>query len=162
MLTDGIISHYALGGAVAATFYLEPAATLDVAVFVLLPNADGTLVSLSPIYEYLKSPGGIESREYITIGDWPVQFLVPANELEREAVATAVPVDVEGVRTWVMLAEHLVAIALSVGRAKDYIRILQFINEKAVDRKILLTVLETHGLTMKWKQFEHRFLAGGS
>jgi len=61
-----------------------------------------------------------------------------------------------------MLAEHLVAIALSVGRAKDYIRILQFINEKAVDRKILLTVLETHGLTMKWKQFEHRFLAGGS
>jgi len=77
MLTDGIISHYALGGAVAATFYLEPAATLDADVFVLLPNADGTLVSLSPIYEYLKSPGGIESREYITIGDWPVQFLVP-------------------------------------------------------------------------------------
>lgn len=69
----------------AATFYLEPAATLDVDVFVLLSNPGGALVSLTPIYEYLKSRGGIEDREHIVIGDWPVQFLVPANELETEA-----------------------------------------------------------------------------
>src|SRR5438067_3896612 len=135
---DGVIHQYAIGGAVAATFYLEPAATLDVDVFVLLSNSSGTLVSLTPIYEYLKARGGIEDREHIVIGDWPVQFLVPANELETEAVAASVPVDVEGVRTWVMLAEHLVAIALSTGRAKDYIRVIQFIKEKAVDQVALL------------------------
>jgi hypothetical protein len=30
MQRDGVIDKYAIGGAVGATFYLEPAATLDV------------------------------------------------------------------------------------------------------------------------------------
>jgi hypothetical protein len=162
MQADGVISHYAIGGAVAATFYLEPAATMDVDVFVLLPHPSGALVSLSPIYEYLKAHGGIEDREHIVIGDWPVQFLVPANELEREAVAASIPVDVEGVRTWVMLAEHLVAIALSTGRAKDHIRVLQFIKDKTVDHVMLRAILEKHGLLSKWEQFQHRYLGEDS
>lgn len=157
---DGVIHHYAIGGAVAATFYLEPAATLDVDVFVLLSNPTGTLVSLTPIYEYLKARGGIEDREHIVLGDWPVQFLIPANELETEAVAASVPVDVEGVRTWIMLAEHLVAIALATGRAKDYIRVVQFIKEKAVDQVMLLGILKKYGLLPKWQQFQDKYLEG--
>ena len=155
---DGIIHHYAIGGAVAATFYLEPAATLDVDVFVLLSNPTGTLVSLTPIYEYLKARGGIEDREHIVLGDWPVQFLVPANELETEAIAASVPVDVEGVRTWIMLAEHLVAIA--TGRAEDYIRVVQFIKEKALDQVMLLGILKKYGLLPKWQQFQDKYLEG--
>jgi hypothetical protein len=162
MQADGVISHYAIGGAVAATFYLEPAATLDVDVFVLLSHPSSVLVSLRSIYEYLKARGGIEDREHIVLGDWPVQFLVPANELEREAVAASIPVDVEGVRTWVMLAEHLVAIALSTGRAKDHIRVLQFIKDKAVDQVMLRAILEKHGLLSKWKQFQHKYLGEDS
>jgi hypothetical protein len=131
---------------------------LDVDVFVLFAHPSGALVSLSPIYEYLKARGGIEDNEHVVLGDWPVQFLVPANELEREAVAASVPVNVEGVRTWVMLPEHLVAIALSTGRAKDHIRILQFINDKAVDQVMLRTILERHGLLSKWEQFQHKYL----
>ena len=34
MQADGVIERYAIGGAVGATFYLEPVATLDVDVFV--------------------------------------------------------------------------------------------------------------------------------
>jgi len=34
MRTDGVIGKYAIGGAVGATFYLEPSATLDIDVFV--------------------------------------------------------------------------------------------------------------------------------
>jgi hypothetical protein len=34
MQAAGVIERYAIGGAVAATFYLEPVATLDVDVFV--------------------------------------------------------------------------------------------------------------------------------
>jgi hypothetical protein len=124
MQADGVIAHYA-GGAVGATFYLEPAATLDVDVFVILPYRGGTLISLSSIYEYLKARGGIEDKEHIVLGGWLIQFLVPSNELEQEAVVASMPVSVEGVRTWVMLAEHLVA----TGRAKDHIRVLQFIQE---------------------------------
>lgn len=162
MQADGIVHHYAIGGAVGATFYLEPAATLDVDVFVLLARPEAGLISLAQIYEYLKARGGVESGEQIILGEWPVQFLVPSNELELEAVAASLPVDVEGVKTWVMLAEHLVAIALSTGRAKDHIRVLQFIKEKAVDEAMLQAILRKHGLVPKWQQFQHKYLEAGS
>ena len=77
------------------------------------------------------------------IGDWPVQFLPPGNELEQEAVTEALATTVEGLPTRVMSAEHLVAIALRTGRAKDHIRILQFIEQDAVDRDKLQTILGT-------------------
>lgn len=161
MQTDGIFGKYAIGGAVGATLYLEPAATLDVDIFVMLPTAPGSsLLSLAPLYDYLKVRGGVVKDEHIVIGGWPVQFLPPSNELEREAVAESVSTTVEGVTTWVMSAEHLVAIALSTGRAKDHIRILQFIEQGAVDRAKLRDILERHGLTAKWKQFEGRYLEG--
>ncbi len=161
MQTDGVIGKYAIGGAVGATLYLEPAATLDIDVFVMLPTAEGSsLLSLSPIYDYLRAQGGTVQHEHIVIGGWPVQFLPPANELEREAVAEAVAATVQDVSTWVMRPEHLVAIALHTGRAKDHIRVLQFIEQDAVDRDKLKTVLERHGLTPKWRAFRRRYLEG--
>lgn len=41
MQAAGIIGKYAIGGAVGATFYLEPAATLDVGIFATLPMRSG-------------------------------------------------------------------------------------------------------------------------
>lgn len=60
----------------------------------------------------------------------------------------------------VISAEHLVAIALATGRAKDHTRILQFVEQSAVDRETLKDILERHGLSAKWGQFEDRFLKG--
>src|SRR5208282_432566 len=58
MQADGVVLQYAIGGAVGATFYLEPAATLDVDVFIALtPEAGKSLVSLQPILDYLKARG---------------------------------------------------------------------------------------------------------
>lgn len=161
MQADGIIGKYAIGGAVGATFYLEPAATVDLDVFVTLPVSGG-LLSLAPIYAHLKAHGGIEQDEYIILDGWPVQFLPPANELEQEAVDRSVAVTVEGVRTWIMTAEHLAAIALRTGRAKDHNRVLQFVEQSAVDRFKLQSIVERHGLAAKWKQFEHKYLKGRS
>lgn len=159
MQADGVIGKYAIGGAVGATFYLAPAATVDLDIFVTLPGAsEKLLVSLSPIYEFLKSQGATEQDEYIVVGDWPVQFLPASNDLEREALEQAVLTDVEGVSTRVMSAEHLVAIALNTGRAKDHSRILQFLEQKAVDQQKLKNVVDRHGLSAKWNQFQRRFL----
>ena len=161
MQADGVIGKYAIGGAVGATLYLEPAATLDVDVFVMLPSAPGSLLlSLAPLYDYLKARGCTVKDEHIVISGWPVQFLPPSSDLEREAVAESVPATVENVTTWVMSAEHLVAIALSTGRAKDHIRIFQFVEQDAVDRGKLQGILERHGLTPKWRQFERKYLGG--
>jgi hypothetical protein len=161
MQADGVIGKYAIGGAVGATFYLEPAATVDLDIFVTFPiSAGGLLLSLAPIYDYLRARGGKVVDEYIEIGGWPVQFLPPSNDLETEAVAEAVTTTVEGITTWVMSAEHLVAIALRTGRSKDHNRILQFVEQDAVNRERLQSILERNGLTAKWKQFERKYLDG--
>lgn len=159
MKRDGVIEDYAIGGAVGATFYLEPMATMDVDVFVLFHRSPGDiLITLTPIYDYLKTKGYEARGEYILIAGWPVQFLPPANALSDEAVAEAVDTQVEGVATRIMRAEHLVAIALQLGRAKDYARVLQFIEAGRIDRKKLQAILVRHGLEEKWRQFRSRFL----
>ncbi|HEY6251533.1 MAG TPA: hypothetical protein VI685_16360 [Candidatus Angelobacter sp.] len=159
MQADGIIGQYAIGGAVGATFYLEPAATLDVDIFVMLPEvSESSLVSLSPIYEFLASHGYKLEGEHVIIGTWPVQFLTPGNALEREALFEAVQTDAGAVPTWVMTAEHLVAIALQTGRSKDYARIINFLEHRAVNRNRLDGILARHGLTTKWKMFKKRYL----
>ena len=160
MQAAGVIGRYAIGGAVGATFYLEPAATVDLDIFVELPTVvNGALVSLKPI-DYLKGQGCRSSGEYIIVAEWPVQFLVPASPLELEAVARATRAEVEETSTWVMRAEHLVAIALQTGRIKDYNRILQFLELKKPDPTRLRDILERHALIQKWQQFEGRYLRG--
>jgi hypothetical protein len=161
MQADGVIGKYAIGGAVGATFYLAPAATVDVDIFATFPSQPvGPLLSLATIYDYLKARGYREEDEYIVVGDWPVQFLPPSDDLDREAIAESVPVEIEGIRTWVMRAEHLVAIALRTARAKDRSRVLQFLEERAVDRNKLQGIIERHGLTAKWNQFQQRYMDG--
>ena len=108
MQADGVIGQYAIGGAVGATFYLEPSATLDIDIFVVLPKSAGSsLLSLAPIYEYLQAHGCKTEGEYVIIEGWPVQFLPPSDALCEEALAQAVETEVEGVHTWVMTAESL-------------------------------------------------------
>ena len=159
MQAEGIIGKYAIGGAVGATFYLEPLATADVDVFVMLPAAPGTsLLSLTPIYEYLTARGCRAEGERVVVGGWPVQFLPPHGELEQEALDEAVETEVEGVRTWVLTAEHLAAIALHTGRAKDHARIVQFLEQDAVDVDKLKQLLKRHGLTGRWERFERKYL----
>jgi hypothetical protein len=160
MQADGVIGRYAIGGAVGATFYLEPAATLDVDIFVILPTTGSSVLSLAPLYDYLKAHGGAVKDDHIVIGEWPVQFLPVSDKLEQEALDESVATKVEDVPTWVLSAEHLVAIALRTGRSKDHIRVLQFIEQDAVDRGKLRAVLERHGLTAKWQQFERKYLEG--
>ena len=159
MQADGIIGSYAIGGAVGATFYLEPVATLDVDVFVLLQPVPGSvLVSLTPLYEYLTACGHRIEGEYIVIGDWPVQFLPASDPLEEEAILQAIATHLDGTRVLVIGAEHLVAFALALGRAKDFSRVLQFIEAGVLDVTKLDAVLARHGLLAKWEAFGQKFL----
>lgn len=161
MRAAGIIGKYAIGRAVDATFYLEPSATLDLDIFASLPMRPGqALISLGHIYDYLQARGGKLESEYIVVDGWPVQFLPPADALDEEALLEAIETSVEGVRTWVMSAEHLVAIALRTGRPRDQARILQFIEQSAFDRPRLQGILKRHGLASKWEQFQSRYLGG--
>ena len=78
MEADGVIGRYAIGGAVAATFYLEPSATLDIDVFVAFKDGPGrSLLTLGPIYDYLTAHGCQTKGEYVIVEGWQVQFLPP-------------------------------------------------------------------------------------
>lgn len=161
MQRDGVIESYAIGGAVAATYYLEPFTTMDLDIFVQLsPPPGSALLSLTPIYDYLTSRGGRIQSEHVVIGTWPVQFLPAYDPLEVESLQQARPVDVDGTATRVLLAEHLLALALRTGRLKDHNRILQFLSEKVIDTARMNDILERHGLQSKWQSFERRYLNG--
>ena len=160
MQADGVIDRYAIGGAVGATFYLEPVATLDVDIFVAFRADSGRMiVSPKPIYDYLKSRNCTTEGEYIVIAGWPVQFLPCAGSLLEEALAQALEQNVDGVPARVLTAEHLAAIALQTGRGKDKARLLQFIEADAIDKGKLREIVARHGLLDRWNQFERQFLA---
>src|ERR1700761_3485728 len=55
---EGLISRYAIGGAVGALFYIEPTQTQDIDIFVHLNPVPGSiLVSLDPIHKRLVELG---------------------------------------------------------------------------------------------------------
>lgn len=160
MEADGIVDRYAIGGAVGATFYLEPVATLDVDVFVAFRSEPGQLLATPKrIFDYLAARGWSMKGEYVMIAGWPVQFLPPTGPLVEEALAEAVEADVDGVSARVFTPEHLAAIALQTGRAKDKARLLQFIEEGALDAARFQAILRRHGLVDTWAKFERQFLS---
>ncbi len=160
MERDGVIKRYAVGGAVGATFYLEPVSTLDVDVFIAFkPQQESIIVSPSPIFDYLKGFGCKMEGEYIVISGWPVQFLPATGPLLEDALDNAVQVDVEGVPARVLPAEYLAAVALQTGRAKDKARVLQFVEADAIDHARFETIIAKHGLTTQWERFQQQFLS---
>lgn len=54
---DGVLSRYAIGGAMGATFYVEPLLTFDLDIIVLLPETKGGLLTLTPLYDALRAKG---------------------------------------------------------------------------------------------------------
>jgi len=71
---------------------------------------------------------------------------------------TAVEMDIEGAPARVFTAEHLAAIALQTGRAKDKARLLQFVEEGALDSARFKDIVTRHGLETQWQRFERQFL----
>jgi hypothetical protein len=119
------------------------------------------LITLAPILSALRSMGYTEFRdEGVVIGDWPVQFLPVANSLDAEALQTAKTIDVaiQGhvFKTRILLPEYLVSKALEVGRPKDYARIIQFVEDQAVDMGRLRDIVQRSGPEQKWEGFCRR------
>ena len=156
MEADGVIGRYAIGGAVAAIFYVEPFTTYDLDIFFAAEVAGG-LITLTPIYEYLVCEGYESEGEAINVEGWPVQFLPTYNPLVLEAVEQAVEIKFKRTPTRVLSAEHLVAIMLQTGRPQDYSRAAKFLEEGVVDVARLTDILSRHGLMTRWQEFADKF-----
>jgi len=148
----GVFSRYAIGGAMAATFYTEPFLTFDLDVFVVLPRTPGGLLTLAPLYDALRTRGYSEQEnECIRIEGVPVQFLPAYNTLVEEALNEAQEIMYEDVPARVLRSEHLLAICLQTGRSKDRERVRILREQAKLDQNFLADVLRRHQLEDKWK-----------
>ena len=151
---EGVITRYAIGGAVGAIFYMEPFLTYDLDVFVLLPQTTGGLLTLSPIYEALKRRGCEQEGECLLIEGMPVQFLPAYNPLLEEALAESRETRYAETVTRVLRPEHLAAIMVQTGRDKDRQRFSTFMREAELDADHLRGVLESHQLTERFNTWK--------
>jgi hypothetical protein len=160
MQRDGVLGEYAIGGAVAAFLYIEPAATFDLDVFTAWKPGEGGLLDVSGLYGYLIRRGYKNfEREAIVIEDWAVQFLPLGSPLIEEALAEAAPIQIKGVPTRIFSKEHLMAVCLEVGRPKDLARLVQFLDESDPDMSRFGRIVEKHRLDEAWNAFKMRYLA---
>ncbi|MCW5557502.1 MAG: hypothetical protein KIT22_06705 [Verrucomicrobiae bacterium] len=146
LVAAGLIEDWALGGALAAIYYVEPFTTYDADIF-FIPKDKGLTAGIPAIYEHLQTHGWQVEREHLLIHGFPVQFLAAAG-LTEEAVREAQRFDYEGVPARVFRAEHIVAIAASVGRAKDKARIEQLLQQADLDQNRLESILRQHNLKL--------------
>ena len=146
LASAGLIEDYALGGALAAIYYVEPFTTYDADIF-FIPTDKGLTAGIPAIYAHLQSQGWQVEREHLLVRGFPVQFLV-AQGLTEEAVREAERFEFEGVPAKVFRAEHIIAIAASVGRQKDKARIEQMLQQAELDKTRLEHILERHKLKL--------------
>lgn len=157
MCAAGVITNYALFGAIAQMRYTEPVATLDADVLVAVPDP-GRLDVLSGIYEFCAAKGFPAEGEAIRVGAWPAQFVPAFSTLTREAMEQADTADFEGVPFRVVRADYLAVIALTVGRARDLTRVLALLESGSVSLEEIARLAARHSLAEAWKRFEARFL----
>jgi hypothetical protein len=136
----------ALGGALAAIYYVEPFTTYDADIF-FVPSDKGLSAGIPAIYSLLRSQGWQTEQEHLLLHGFPVQFLA-ASGLTQEAVRQAEQIEYQGVTARVFRVEHIVAIAVSVGRAKDLARIEQILQQADIDKTYLEEVLQRYKLKL--------------
>jgi hypothetical protein len=149
---SGLVRAYAIGGGIAATYYIEPILTYDLDIF-FIPTTEGLDV-LSPIYRELKKRGYSLEKELVIIESIPVQFIPVYNDLVEEAVETAVESTYKRVRTRILRPEYLLAIALQTDRSKDRERAIQLLSQAKLNSRLLAGLLKKYGLSEKYQKLK--------
>lgn len=157
LVESKVIDDYAIGGAMGAVFYAETVMTMDLDVFVLFPDNDD-LAPLAPLYARLEEWGyfpDANASECVSIEGIPVQFLPAFDELLQDALTHARTFDYEGVPAKVMRPEHLAAICVQTGRAKDWLRVQTLLESDGFDAGEFKRLLEQYRLSERigrWQQ----------
>ncbi len=149
---SGLINAYAIGGGIAATYYIEPILTYDLDIF-FVPTVQGLDV-LSPIYRELIKRGYRLEKELVIVEGIPVQFIPVYNSLVKEAVEMAVESTYKRVKARIVRPEHLLAIALQTNRSKDRERAIQLLDQAKLDSRSLVGLLKKFGLYDRYRKLK--------
>ncbi|MFM9971363.1 MAG: hypothetical protein ACKVQK_23520 [Burkholderiales bacterium] len=154
---EGELEKFAVGGAIAASFYIEAVATEDLDIFAVLPPSGSGEVVLTPLHDRLSELGATVRAEHVLIHDWPVQIFPAYTPLVEEAVRNAQEQRYEGLAVPVVTADYLCAIALQTGRPKDYLRVYSLLQAGCVAPAKLRQLIKTYGLKERWNAYAHRY-----
>lgn len=158
MKEQKIIEEYAIGGATALIYYFEPVQTQDIDVFIILKETNSLLVSLTPIFNFLESKGGVLKDEYIIIHNTPVQFLVAYNQLVEEALQNSHIVFYLDTEVLIFSLEYLMAIMVQTSRGKDKARLEEIIKVNLnFDKLKFESILNKYSLDSKWEKIKSGF-----
>ena len=163
LVAAGVVERYAIGGAVAEIYWGEPVDTSDLDVFVLVPPTAHPLMPLEDVYRHLKERGHVPEQEFVRIEGLPVQFLLADSPsgLAKEALnrAEQVPYGEGGVLFSVVTPEYLIALALELGRSKDYLRVSRLLEyaRRPPDLDAIRDIVARYHLGEKWQRFVARF-----
>lgn len=159
----GVIERYAIGGAFAAILHYEPISTVDLGIFFLLAEKnESPILTLTAIYEYAGKHGFSFDHEFVNIHGWLVQFVEASHSLLwTEAIEHADKMKIDDFEVPVIGREHLVAMWLFAGRAKDYQKIAMFVEADFLEETKLFGILERHDLQSKWNREKWRFINEG-
>ena len=152
MQADGIISTYALGGAMAANLYIDPFFTQDFDFFVHIVSEVSPLDPLRSIIDYLEPRGYKAEGVEFDIDGTLVQFIPFDSPLTEEATKLANIVDLGGIEIRAISAEYLVAIMLKTGRPKDRVRAKMFWDQEVVNLDDLKVLIARFGLERQWQR----------
>ncbi len=137
LIKTGVIKDYAIGGAHAVAYYLEPVKTLDVDIFIFAKSDQDFYV----LRTYIKKSGFKIRGTHVIMDDIPVHFLPGSlHPFINEAVRRAKKIKVGGLPTKVLALEYLIVSLLMAFRLKDKMVIPDLL-ERA-DMEKLKTIIE--------------------
>lgn len=159
MQNAGIISDYAVGGAVAAILHNEAVSTVDLDIFFFFTEPpQGLILSLERIYDYARRNGFTFDADFINIHGWLVQFVEASHSpLWTEAVETAETMRIDDRAVRVIDREHLAAMWIFAGRKKDIRKIEMFDEAGILNARVLQDVLSRFNLLDRWRLQQHNF-----
>ncbi len=124
----------------------------------LAEKNESPILNLTAIYDYAGKHGFSFDHEFVNIHGWLVQFVEASHSrLWTEAIECAGMMKIDDFDAPVIGKEHLVAMWLLAGRAKDYQKIAMFREAEFLDEARLFDVLERHDLMSKWNKEKWRF-----
>lgn len=156
MNQEGVLKNYAIGGAVATIYYTEPFATKDVDIFFIPPEKE-KIILLTPFYDFLLKKGYKTYKEYIMIGDTPIQFIPATADLEKEAVENTIEVKYRNMSVKILRPEYLIAIFLKVYRPKDREKLIKLLEQTKINKTFLSNILKKHKLDKKFDDFMEKY-----
>ncbi len=116
MKKTGVIKDYAIGGAHAVAYYLEPVKTIDLDIFIYTASDRDFYI----FRNYIKKSGFKMRGTHVIVDDIPVHFLPGSlHPFINEAIKMAKKIRVKNISTKVLTVEYLILSLLLAFRLKD-------------------------------------------